>query len=374
MTPLNRCGWFLKLLILVNSGRESTDGRRARELASRLTKPADVRILYRDDYGRVSAIGAFLREGRRFNPDVVYVELFAYSGLVAGLLLKILTRARLGIGNGDCAFDTHWKAGRHLKALISAGVDWLFRQTADFWVVWSPYYSRWLRSRGARNVACVPGAVLPEQFARRPVAELRRSLGIDGRIVIGIAGNLQYSRKLDMVYGWDLVEALHQLPDLPVCGVVVGGGPGLERLRDMARARGVLDRLKLVGPVPHDSVSQYMSLFDIGLVTLSNDLDARFTWTAKLPEYMAAGVFTITTDVGDDSRRFVQKCGALLPFSGSKDDRYPSLLAATIREILEDRQLLQRREAGPRLAKSLMSYDVAARHFERVLVRACPRP
>jgi glycosyltransferase involved in cell wall biosynthesis len=359
----------MKLLVLVNSGRDSTDGRTARGLVEHLPSVSGSRILYRDDFGRICSIAAFIREARRFRPDVVYVELFGYSGLVAALLIKLFGGVRIGVGNGDHAFGTHWKAGNYGRAFVSGVLDVTLRRVADFWAVWSPFYARWLRKRGVRNVACVPGAVDLLAFQRDPDSNLRKELGFGNELVVGVAGSLVYCEALEMVYGWDLAEALALIPDLPVCGVVIGSGPGLDILKEKARVLGLGDRLRFVGKVSHDDVPRWLSTLDVGLVTLSNDLDARFTWTAKLPEYMACGVFPITTDVGDRSRRFITRCGALLPFSGGKDPLYPRRLAELLRALVRSPELLRKRDRGRLLATALMSYEVAGRHLDRALRR-----
>jgi glycosyltransferase involved in cell wall biosynthesis len=108
---------------------------------------------------------------------------------------------------------------------------------------------------------------------------------------------------------------------------------------------------------------------DVGLVTSSNDRSAHFTWTAKLPEYLACNVFPVVTDVCR-SRRFVARCGALLPFDGFKDPSYPKRLARLIRDLLENPQLLERRLRGRELARTHVSFEVAARHLERGIRRA----
>jgi len=204
-------------------------------------------------------------------------------------------------------------------------------------------------------------------------ADLRLQLDLQDVLVVGIAGSLQYSQKLEMVYGWDLVEALSYLRDLPIKGLVVGDGPGLGRLRALAREYGVDDRIVFVGWIPCDRLSSYYSLMDVGLVTLSNDLDGKFTWTAKLPEYLACNVFPIMTDI-ERSRRFIHRCGSLLAFEGVKDRTYPARLAASLRETISDRRILDRRRHGREIARKLMSFEVGSRHLERGIRRAVIAP
>jgi glycosyltransferase involved in cell wall biosynthesis len=143
----------------------------------------------------------------------------------------------------------------------------------------------------------------------------------------------------------------------------------LERLKGLALEKTVLNRVVFTGRVPHDVLPAYYSLMHVGLVTLSNDLDGRFTWTAKLPEYLACNVFAVMTDV-DPSRSFVRRCGALLPFRGTKDPAYPKRLAGLIRELVREPRLLERRMRGRLTARRLLDYDVASRHLARGIARA----
>jgi len=358
-----------RLLFFVNSGRESTDGRRVREFRKRLSCAPESDVLYRDDHGKLRSIPVLLRAARRLRPHLIYVELFGYSGLVGGILAKLLWGCKLGIGNGDEVFSTHLKNGRYVRALLSGALDLFLRRFADLSAVWSPYYRRWLQARGVRNVVCVPGCVDLSCLAPVSSEGLRQRLGLEGSLVVGVVGNLQYSRKLDMVFGWDLVEALSYLRDLKIKGLVVGDGPGLDRLQAMAKEFDVVDRVVFVGRVPHDSLAAYYSVMDVGLITLSNDLDAKFTWTAKLPEYLACNVFPVMTDT-ERSRRFVRQCGELLPFVGLKDRMYPSRLAAFLRHILSGPKTLERRKHGREIARGLMSFEVGTRHLERGIHRA----
>jgi glycosyltransferase involved in cell wall biosynthesis len=358
-----------RVLFFANSGRDSTDGRRVRQFHARIRCAPGSLVLYRDDFGKARSVLVLLQHARRLRPDLIYVELFGYSGLIAGVLAKALFGVRLGIGNGDDVFSTHAKNGRWLRAVASHALELLLRRYADLWAVWSPYHARYLRARGARNVVCAPGAVDTHEMVPCDPVTLRRHLHLEGRLVVGVVGYFSDCHRVDMVPGWDLIEALRHLPDLPVTALMIGDGPGVARLRALAWDLGVRDRVVFTDRVPHRALPAYYSLLHAGLVTLSNDLDGRFTWTAKLPEYLACNVFPIMTDI-ERSRSFVRRCGALLPFDGVKDSAYPARLAGLIRELAHRPALLGRGSRGRSIAKSLLHFDVAARHLSRGIARA----
>jgi glycosyltransferase involved in cell wall biosynthesis len=360
------------LLFFANSSRDSTDGRRIQEFRARLRCSSESELLFRDDHGKWLSIGVLLKVARRLRPDLIYVELFAYSGLLAAILAKTFWGCRIVVGNGDDVFGTHWKSGRYGRAIVAFTLERFLWRFADCWAVWSPYHHRWLSRRGVANVVCVPGAVNLSSMGPVSADDVRRQHGLNGHLVVGVVGNIQYSPTLDIAPGWDLLEALAQLKDLPVVGVIVGSGPGIDWLKRRSAALAIDDRVRFVGRIEHAELAAYYSALDVGLVTFSNDLDGRFTWTAKLPEYLACNVFPVMTDI-ERSRRFVRKCGALLPFDGARDATYPSRLARLLRGLTQNRVELDRRRDGRRIASSLLEFDVAARHLQRGIRRALHR-
>lgn len=358
------------IVFFANSSEDSTDGRRVRQFRRRVPCDAGSQVLYRDACGgKLRAIGALVAAAYRLRPDFIYVELFGYSGLIGGIVAKWLFGCRLGIGNGDEVFSSHIKMGSPLRAVAAFALERFLWRYADLWAVWSPYHCRYLRARGVRNVVCVPGAVDLRELAPVDATRLQDQLGLKGKLVVGVAGNLYHARSLDMVLGWDLIMALRELNDLPIAALVVGDGPGLERLKVMTDEAGVSDRVVFAGRVSHESLAAYYSLMHVGLVTMSNDLDGRFTWTAKLPEYLACNVYAVVTDI-ERSRSFVRRCGALLPFNGVKDMWHPAALARLLRTLAQNPELLKRRLYGRELASRLLSFDIAARHLVRGITRA----
>ncbi len=67
------------------------------------------------------------------------------------------------------------------------------------------------------------------------VRDLRESLGIDNCLTLGIVAYFGYTKKYDMVYGWDLVEAPKYLKDTPVKAILIGEGEELPRLKQKAK-------------------------------------------------------------------------------------------------------------------------------------------
>jgi glycosyltransferase involved in cell wall biosynthesis len=78
--------------------------------------------------------------------------------------------------------------------------------------------------------------------------------------------------------------------------VIIGGGSGLERLREMA---GDLlgKRIFLPGPVPLEEVVPTMCAFDVASLPQSMDGVGMFRYTTKIAEYLAVRLPVITNQV-----------------------------------------------------------------------------
>jgi glycosyltransferase involved in cell wall biosynthesis len=81
--------------------------------------------------------------------------------------------------------------------------------------------------------------------------------------------------------------------------LVVGGGPMEGYYRDLTRKRG-LSQVVFVGDVQHERVPTFLSIADIALLYLSEDVAAnQYRCSLKLREYFAAGVKVLCNDVGE---------------------------------------------------------------------------
>ena len=110
----------------------------------------------------------------------------------------------------------------------------------------------WSEGSSAEKVTVVPNAVDAEQFTmdRRADAELQRSLGLAGAIVLGFIGSFYAYEGLDL-----LIDAVGRLKRqrLNVKLLLVGGGPEQERLVAQATSLGLQPSVIFTGRVPHDA-------------------------------------------------------------------------------------------------------------------------
>lgn len=118
---------------------------------------------------------------------------------------------------------------------------------------------------------------------------------------VGSLGSQDGVRSLPEIVAW--LAAHDSRPRLSV----VGDGPELSAMRQIARERGVLDRIEFAGRVPHEDIPSILADADICLdVAPLNALNHRSTMI-KIGEYLAAGR-PIVTFALDETRRTAGDC------------------------------------------------------------------
>jgi glycosyltransferase involved in cell wall biosynthesis len=335
------------IVVLVNGGEGSAGGVRARGLFEPLSDRYQVDYFFRDG-SKLGSLRRFFRQTSALRPNLVYVIDTAISGAGAASLARMLRNRPFLIDTGDLGYElaestgTPGWAGRKIIGLVEA----MALRLASGVVVRGTFHKEILEKAGFRNVHLIRDGIHVEQSRPLDVSGLRRELGLDGHLCVGMMGSIRWNRRYQMCYGWDLIEALGLLePSLPVCGLIIGDGDGLPVLQKRTAELGLNDRVRFVGRVPYSEVPQYTNLMDVALSTQTNNRVGQVRTTGKLPEYMAAGCYILATDVGE--ARLLLPDEMRLPYAGVRDDAYPLRLAAKITALAEmDRRQLERTTAG----------------------------
>lgn len=203
-------------------------------------------------------------------------------------------------------------------------------------VVRGSYHVKQLLERGFRNVHVVPDGVDMDTY--RPVEDrdLRERLGLSNVLTVGIcSSNFTWYPQLGGGMGWELVNALTHLKDVPVHAVMIGSGPGgIPHLDRLARELGVRDRLHLLGEVSFEDTPRYLGLCDVTLLTQTNDPSSWVRTTGKLPCYMACGRYLLASRVG--TAVDVLPDEMLIDYEGTWDSDYPRRLAGRLRSAVND--------------------------------------
>ncbi len=355
-----------RLVILVNGTSASIEAVRARELA-RNRNPEDTLILHRET-SRGASADLWHRRINEFRPELLYVINTALPGIGVALRRRTQHGVPYVLDTGDAVFEMARSAGIDpwwRWPLLWAG-ERVAQRCASHVVVRGSQHRNMLEAQGFRHVS-----VIRDGFVKHPevdpggILALRARLGLKDAFVMGVMGSLVFSPRLGICYGWDLVQALALLRNLPVKGLVIGDGPGRCWLEAQARQHGVADRIVFTGRVDYSQVPVHLQLMDVALSTQTNNIAGQVRTTGKLPEYMAAGRFILASRVGEAA--LVLPDAMLLDYEGAVDATYPSRLAARIRHLLANPAEMDVRAALPAQAEAWFSYDVLGRAFDQVV-------
>lgn len=165
--------------------------------------------------------------------------------------------------------------------LLTSVERWIFRRSTRNIAVSKPLADELLTAaRGEAQVTVMPNGVNHDRF--RPGgagAEVRRSLGLGQRQVIGFVGTLWRWHGLEL-----LIEALTLLKTPDVHLLIVGDGESRQDLAARVTALGLADRVTFVGRVPHGEVASYVGAMDVAVLPAESRAHAS---PMKILEYMA---------------------------------------------------------------------------------------
>jgi glycosyltransferase involved in cell wall biosynthesis len=359
-------GRSVRVAFLVNGGAGGPMGHRAQSFAVRLSDLYDIRIAHRSER-KVVAILAFLAFLARTRPSAVYVFDVGYSGVLAACIYKWLTRTPMLIDTGDAIHELAKSVGgRGAIALwLTRSLERLALATANRIVVRGTFHQRLLSESGFAAEVIQDGVDRRTFDPPGSAAELRSRLGLDGVITIGLVGSSIWSERLEMCYGWELIEVMRLLRDEPVRGIMVGDGSGIVHLRERCREYGLDEKVLFLGRVPYGQLAEYLSVIDVCLSTQTNDIPGQVRTTGKLPLYLATGRYVLASRVGEAA--LVLDDAMLVDYHGVKDDTYPHRLAARIRNLLKNPSLLDVSERMRALGLAHFDYDLLAGRVRRLL-------
>jgi len=354
-----------KIVFLVNGSPQNAMGLRAQSFTERLRGEFEIHTAYRSA-NKVKAIFDFCMFLIRVRPALCYVLDMAFSGVLAAAIYRSISSCRVIVDTGDAIYELSRLAGNRGSAglWLTKFLEELGFAISDRVVVRSQAHQE-LLSRRRIAAEVVPDGVDLMQFQPRAEPELRRQFGLEGFVSVGVVGSLIWNPRWQFCYGWDLIEAIHMLRDLPVKGVIVGDGSGLPFLKKQCAERGLEDRIVFVGRVPYEELPRYLNSFDICLSTQSNDLAGQVRTTGKLPLYLACGRYVLASEVGGAAR--VLPSEMLIPYDGTKDENYPERLAHRIGVLVAHPERLNRPEESRTIAQDHFDYNVLAAKVGRTI-------
>jgi glycosyltransferase involved in cell wall biosynthesis len=353
-------------MFFVNGSEASAAGVRAKMFAERLPSEWDIRLNFRPS-PKWKGILPFIQSALRLRPDVIYVMDTAYTGVLAGCIAKRLIACKLVTDTGDVAFELAKSSGIY-SAKQLALINWIEQmalKNSDCFVVRGSYHKTLLESQGVRKVVFIPDGVDTDAAKPVDVTALRRELGLENSLVVGLVGTMTWSETHQMCYGWDVIETLALLKDAPVKALLVGDGDGRAILEIHAQQLGVANRVVFTNQIPYNDLPRYLSAMDVCVSTQSNDLVGMVRTTGKLPLYLAYGKYVVATDVGE-ANRVLPTIGCLLPYKGVRDNTHPARLATQLRKLLAQPKLLHIAEEARQVARDNFDYTMLAQRVEKV--------
>jgi glycosyltransferase involved in cell wall biosynthesis len=302
---------------------------------------------------------SLFRRGWRERPDLVVMEGTGVAGGAALIALRLLRGVSYVVSTGDAVAP--FLAARSALLGPAAGIyeRVLYRCAAGV-IGWTPYMVGRALTLGARR-SMFAANWAPNTAPASDGLEVRRSLGLaPDDIVFGIVGSIDWNERRGYCYGYELVQAVCRLQRDDVKVVVIGGGSGLARLRDIAGDR--LGRTVLLpGPVPRDQVQAYLRAFDVGSLPQSVDQVGAIRYTTKLSEYLAAALPTVTGQL-PLAYEFAGEWLWRLPGDAPWDERYITALAGVMADV--DRSTIERR-------RSLVPSDIKAFDRDHQIAQVC---
>jgi glycosyltransferase involved in cell wall biosynthesis len=303
----------------------------------------------------------------RIRPSFCYVVDMAYSGLIAACLYRLISGCRVVVDTGDAISELAISMQRGAIGIaLTRFLEWIGFHYATDIIVRSHYHQEHLAAKNIRTHV-IPDGVDSAQFKPLRNSGLRRTLGLDNSTVIAVVGSLTWNKRLQICYGWDLVEVIRILRHEDCKGVIIGDGPGLEYLKKKCSEYNIEGRICFLGWIPYAQLPDYLGVADICISTQTNDLVGRVRTTGKLPLYLACGTFVLASDVGEASRLLptIMRCR----YDGEIDHSYPARLANRIRELIERPELLTSSKAiSVNLAQRLFDYEILTDRLRKLFV------
>jgi glycosyltransferase involved in cell wall biosynthesis len=268
----------------------------------------------RREVRKLRFMGALARRIRpeleRFGPDVVYerLSLFGASGRAIadhfGAAHVVEVNALLA------REDAQWRGLR--LASLARRREHAALSGADLRVAVSAEVARDVVdvAPGPR-VLVVPNGVDARTFSAMPErAAARAALGLaQDATWLGFSGALRPWHGLDRA-----VDALVHLPP-HIHLAVAGDGPVRASIAEQARSRGVDGRVRFLGHLRHDAIPTFLAALDVALAPYPDSADFAFS-PLKVYEYLAAGVPTIASDIGQLRELLTPMPGALRVAAG----------------------------------------------------------
>lgn len=197
------------------------------------------------------------------------------------------------------------------------------------------------------RIVVIPNGIDPQRFGRVPdVAQAKRALGLEGRLVLGFVGFMREWHGLEAV-----VDLLCNDEGKPRHFLLLGDGPARASIERRARERGVSGQVTITGVVGRDRVADHIAAFDVAL----QPQVVAYASPLKLFEYLALGRAIVAPATPNIQEILRDGENALLFDPGD-----PAAFAGAVERLCRDAPLRARLAA--RAAETIMCRGLTWRH------------
>lgn len=231
----------------------------------------------------------------------------------------------------DAAADQGSYAEGSLKYRLVRAVETRCCRRADAVVTICQGLREDLLSRGipADKVTVVPNAVRADEFRSSPPdEELRSSLDLGGKQVVGFLGSFYHFEGLDLLLQ-SAARLQGEVPEFRL--LLVGGGEMDERLRARAQELGLDGTALFTGRLPHERMPGVYALVDVLAYPRKPMRLTELVTPLKPLEAMAMGKALVASDVGGHRELIQDGVTGLLHRAGQVED-----LARALAKLLRE--------------------------------------
>ncbi len=179
----------------------------------------------------------------------------------------------------------------HLQALARCIERWCLTRATGLVFISTRFREMLTAHHGQLPPSVVSPNAVDDRFdpARHDRAALRRRHGLDDRVVCGHIGVFAHWHGVPGFVN-AIIDRLGEAPALTL--LLVGDGIDLPAVRREVKARGLDDRIRLPGRVPHHLIPEWIACMDYAFLPDSNEYGSPM----KLFELMAMGVAVVAPD------------------------------------------------------------------------------
>lgn len=296
-------------------------------------------------------------------PDIIH----AHSPVLAGLpALWAGRRAGLPVVYEvrgpweDAAVDHGTTREGSLRYRAVRGLETMCARGADAVVTLCEGMRGELGTRGIApdKITVVPNAVDADGFdgAGGRDEALARTLGLEGRTVIGFIGSFYRYEGLDLLIA-ALPAIREHVPDAAL--LLVGGGEEAERLREQVEQLGLQDSVRFTGRVPHGDVQRYYGLVDYFVYPRRSMRLTELVTPLKPLEAMAARHIVLASDIGGH-RELIRD--GVTGFLFAPDN--PAALAQRVVEVVRSGDVDAMRSAARHFIEAERTWTASASNYK----------